>query len=106
MWILTQNGERILSTEAMDEIRVSDPAVGKTDYAVMLNRRIDGKPFALGFYRRKEKAVSVLREIFQEQGKYIKCEGGINIASGCYQQAFTIVPPKVYMMPPDRSEKG
>lgn len=48
MWILTQNGERILSTEAMDEIRVSDPAVGKTDYAVMLNRRIDGKPFCPG----------------------------------------------------------
>lgn len=106
MWILTQNGERILSTEAMDEIRVSDPAVGKTDYVVMLNRRIDGKPFALGFYRRKERAVSVLREILQEQGKYITCEGGMDIVSGRYQQAFTVVPPKTYVMPLDRAEKG
>lgn len=106
MWILTQNGERILSTEAMDEIRVSDPAVGKTDYAVMLNRRIDGKPFALGFYHRKESAVSVLREILQEQGKYITCEGGIDVMSGRYQQAFTVVPPKTYTMPPDRTGRG
>ena len=50
MWILTQNGKRILSTEGLDEIAVADPAEGKTDFAVMLRRRTDGKPFALGFY--------------------------------------------------------
>lgn len=106
MWILTQNGERILSTEAMDEIKVSDPAVGKTDYAVMLNRRIDGKPFALGFYHQKERAVSVLREIFQEQAKYITCEGEMDMVSGRRQKTFVSVPPKTYAMPPDRTEKG
>lgn len=109
MWILAQNGEEIVSTEAMDEIRVtraSGPAVGKKGYAVTLNRRIDGKFFALGFYRQKEQAVSVLREIFQEQGKYITCEGGTDIASGRYQQAFAVVPSKTYIMPMDRAEKG
>ena len=50
MWILTQNGKRILSTEGLDEITVADPAEGKTDFAIMLRRRTDGKPFALGFY--------------------------------------------------------
>lgn len=29
MWILTQNGERILSTDSLDEITVSDPVPGK-----------------------------------------------------------------------------
>lgn len=105
MWILTQNGERILSTEAMDEIRVSDPMVGKTDYAVMLKRRIDGKPFALGFYHRKERAVSILREILREQGKYISCEGGTDMVTGRHQQAFVTIPPKTYMMPPDQEER-
>lgn len=68
MWILTQNGEKILSTEAMDEIRVSDPVAGKTDYAVMLNRRIDGKPFALGFYRRKERRYQFFGKSFRSRG--------------------------------------
>lgn len=106
MWILTQNGERILNTEGMDEIRVSDPAAGKTDYVVMINRRTDGKPFALGFYKRKERAAAVLLEIIREQGRYIKCEGGIDIASGRYQQAFTVIPPKTYIMPPDGLKEG
>ena len=35
MWILTQNGKRILSTEGLDEIAVADPAEGKTDFAVI-----------------------------------------------------------------------
>lgn len=106
MWILTQNGERILTTEAMDEIRVADPAPGKSDYAVMLNRRIDGKGFALGFYHRKDKASSVLCEIINEQAKYISCEGGQNLVTGHCQQAFVVVPPKTYKMPQDEYMKG
>lgn len=101
MWILTQNRERILNTEAMDEIRIADPAPGKTDYAVMLKRRTDGKEFALGFYHRKDKASSVLRAIIKEQGKYISCEGGQDIVSGRCQQAFVVIPPKTYTMPED-----
>lgn len=30
----------------------------------------------------------------------------MDIASGRYQQAFTVVPPKTYIMPMDRAEKG
>lgn len=101
MWILTQNGERILSTESLDEIRVADPAPGRSDYAVMINRRTDGKGFALGFYRKKEKAITVLQEIIKTQGSWYKCEGGSSPITGYYQQAFALIPPKTYTMPTD-----
>ena len=99
MWILTQNGKRILSTEGLDEIAVADPAEGKTDFAVMLRRRTDGKPFALGFYAKKERAADVLKEIFEVQSEFYPLknvdEAGTNLTN-------IIVPPKVYEMPPDK----
>lgn len=96
MWILVQSGERILSTEAFDEIKVTSPAPGKTDHAIILNRRIDGKGFALGFYRKKEKAVEILREIIDKQSFWIS--GGTDQK---YQTTTAIVPPKTYIMPAD-----
>lgn len=96
MWILVRSGERILSTEAFDEIKVAAPAPGRTDHVIILNRRIDGKGFALGFYRKKEKAVEVLREIIDKQSFWI------NGGSDQKQQPPTaIVPPKTYIMPAD-----
>ena len=53
MWILTQNKERLLTTESMDEIRIAAPGTGRTDYVLLLNRKTDRKELALGFYRRK-----------------------------------------------------
>lgn len=108
MWILTQNRERILSTEGMNEIRVSDPASDKTDYAIMLYRKIDGRPFALGFYRRKERAKDILEEIIREQGKFI-IQGNASLASSpllekTYRQPAVIVPPKTFVMPKDDVE--
>ncbi len=99
MWILTQNGKRILSTEGMDEIYVSDPAEGKTDYAVMIFRKKDGKPFALGFYNEKKRAVIVLEEIFEAQAYYINQDEHDPLAV-TYSGNIT-VPPKAYRMPPD-----
>lgn len=101
MWILIQNGKRILSTEGMEEINVSDPAEGRTDFAVMMRRKHDGRPFALGFYEKKERAEKVLKEIFEAQARYYTCEGGSNLITGGYQPAFIAIPPKVYTVPPD-----
>ncbi len=101
MWILTQNGERILSTEALDEIRVAEPAPGKSDYAVMLRRRTDGKPFALGFYAKRERAAMVLKEILKAQSHFYSCQGGVNLVSGGFQPGYVAIPPKAYEMPPD-----
>lgn len=99
MWILTQNGKRILSTEGLDEIAVADPAEGKTDFAVMLRRRADGKPFALGFYAKKEMAADVLKEIFKVQSEFYSLK---NVADDGVKLTNIIVPPKVYEMPPDK----
>lgn len=101
MWILTQNGDRILTTEALDEIRVADPLPGKTDYVIMMKRRIDGKEFALGFYALRRKAVSILKEIIEEQANWMKTDGKSDVKTGIYQPPFAIIPPKTYMMPAD-----
>lgn len=101
MWILTQNRERILSTEALDEIRVADPVPGKTDYAIMMNRRTDGKGFALGFYRRKQYAMGVLKAIIDTQGTWFGNEGGKDPISGIVRPPVAIVPPKTFTMPQD-----
>lgn len=101
MWILTQTKERILSTESLDEIRIADPSPGKTDFAIMMNRRTDGKGFALGFYRKKERAISILQEIIQTQGSWYKCDEGKDLATGHYQHSFGLIPPKTYIMPVD-----
>lgn len=104
MWILTQNGERILSTEALDEIKVADPAQGKSDYAVIMSRRIDGKSFALGFYNKKDRAVSTVEGIIREQGAWLHCDGSQKLNAGGFQPSFAVVPPKTYIMPPDKDE--
>lgn len=104
MWILTQNERRILSTESMDEISVADPAEGKSDYAVTIHRRFDGRPFALGFYRQKDWALKVLKEILDTQAQFYSCEGGRDLATGGFQPKFVAVTPKVYRMPPDIAE--
>lgn len=101
MWILTQNGERILSTEALDEIRVADPLPGKTDYVVMMKRRIDGKEFALGFYQLRRSASSILKEIIEEQAKWVKTDGMPDAKTGTYRPPYAIIPPKTYVMPAD-----
>ena len=95
MWILTQNKERLLTTESMDEIRVAPPAPGRMDYVLLLNRKTDRKEHALGFYRRKERAKEVL------QSEYISCEGGTSLITGRHQPAFVAIPPKTYVMPLD-----
>lgn len=104
MWILTQNGKRILSTDGMDEINVADPAEGRTDFAVMLHRRMDGKPFALGFYRKKDNAITVLSDILKAQAVYYSCKGGTDLASGGFQPGYVAIPPKTFEMPPDTEE--
>lgn len=101
MWIFTQNRERILSTDSLDEIRVSDPAPGKTDFAIIMNRRVDGKAFALGFYRKKDTAKRVLAAIIREQAKYITCPGERDVVTGRHHPAYVAVPPKTYEMPQD-----
>lgn len=101
MWILTQNGKRILSTEGMDEINVADPAEGKTDYAVMIRRKTDGKAFALGFYNKKERAADVIKQIFNIQSDYILCDGKTDAAKGVYQPGYVVIPPKTFQMPAD-----
>lgn len=101
MWILTQNGERILSTEALDEIRVADPAPGKTDYAIMMNRRSDGKGFALGFYHNKQYALGILKAIINTQATWFGHEGWKDPVSGVVRPTVAFVPPKTYRMPPD-----
>lgn len=101
MWIMTQNSNRILSTEGLDEIYVSAPAEGKTDYAVMLRKKTDGKPFALGFYQKRERAKEVLKEIYRIQEKHIYFKGGADANTGNFQPAFVAVPPKVFNMPQD-----
>lgn len=102
MWILTQNGDRILSTEALDEIRVAEPHPGKTDYVIMMKRRIDGKEFALGFYRWRGKAISILKEIIDEQASWMKVEGKPDIKTGIYNPPYAIIPPKTFVMPADK----
>ena len=99
MWILTQNGERILSTDSLDEITVSDPVPGKTDYVIMMKRRIDGKGFALGFYMKRERAKSVLREIIKEQAQWMKVEGAPDSKTRAYYPSYAVIPPKTFMMP-------
>ena len=101
MWILTQNGKRILSTEGVDEINVSEPAEGKTDYAVMIRRKTDGRSFALGFYQKRDRAAEVLKQIFRTQAEYISCKGGPDLVTGGFQPGFVVIPPKAYQMPPD-----
>lgn len=97
MWILTQNKERLLTTESMDEIRIAAPGTGRPDYVLLLNR----KEFALGFYRRKERAKEVLQAILKEQSNYISCTGGTDLVTGRHQPAFVAIPPKTYVMPKD-----
>ena len=89
MWILTQNKERLLTTESMDEIRIAAPGTGRPDYVLLLNRKTDWKELALGFYRRKE------------QSNYISCTGGTDLVTGRHQPAFVAIPPKTYVMPED-----
>ena len=59
MWILTQNKERLLTTESMDEIRVAPPAPGRMDYVLLLNRKTDRKEHALGFYRGQKRCFRI-----------------------------------------------
>lgn len=101
MWILTQNEERILSTEGLDEIKVSDPMPGKTDYGVLIRRRADGKAFALGFYHRKEKAIAVLGEIFKAQSSFFGKQEEMDLTTGGFRAGNVVIPPKTYVMPPD-----
>ena len=101
MWILTQNGDRILSTETLDEIRVADPLPGKTDYVVMIKRRIDGKEFALGFYRMRVRAVSILKEIIEKQAAWMKVEGVPDLKTGTCHPTYAVIPPKTFLMPAD-----
>lgn len=99
MWILTQNKKRILSTEGMEDISVALPAEGRTDHAVVMRRRNDGKPFALGFYNKKELAEKILKEIFRVQAEYRLVE--FDTPSGD-KVTNMLVAPKVYEMPKDR----
>lgn len=101
MWILTQNGKRILTTDGMDEINVADPAEGRTDFAVMLHRRMDGKPFALGFYKKRENAMFVLTQIMKVQTHFFSCQGGADLISGGFQPGYVVIPPKTFDMPQD-----
>lgn len=101
MWILTQNGDRILSTEALEEIRVADPLPGKTDFVVMIKRRIDGREFALGFYRLRTRAVSILKDIIEEQAAWMKVDGVSDIKTGAGRPPYAIIPPKTFIMPAD-----
>ena len=101
MWILTQNKERLLTTESMDEIRIAAPGTGRTDYVLLLNRKTDRKELALGFYRRKERAKEVLQAILKEQSNSISCTGGTDLVTGRHQPAFVAIPPKTYVMPED-----
>lgn len=98
MWILTQNKKRILSTEGMEEISVSLPAEGRTDYAVVLRRRNNGKPFALGFYNKKELAEKILKEIFIVQAEHRLVDFEIPNRGKITNM---LVAPKVYEMPKD-----
>ena len=91
MWILTQNKERLLTTESMDEIRIAAPGTGRTDYVLLLNRKTD----------RKERAKEVLQAILKEQSNYISCTGGTDLVTGRHQPAFVAIPPKTYVMPED-----
>ena len=101
MWILTQNKERLLTTESMDEIRIVAPGTGRPDYVLLLNLKTDRKELALGFYRRKERAKEVLQAILKEQSNYISCTGGTDLVTGRHQPAFVAIPPKTYVMPED-----
>lgn len=101
MWVITQNRKRILSTEGMDEINVADPAEGRTDFAIMLHRRMDGKPFALGFYRKRDNAITVLSDILKAQGQFYSCQGGTDLISGGFQPGYVAIPPKIFEMPLD-----
>ena len=91
MWILTQNKERLLTTESMDEIRIVAPGTGRPDYVLLLNRKTD----------RKERAKEVLQAILKEQSNYISCTGGTDLVTGRHQPAFVAIPPKTYVMPED-----
>lgn len=91
MWILTQNKERLLTTESMDEIRIAAPGTGRPDYVLLLNRKTD----------RKERAKEVLQAILKEQSNYISCTGGTDLVTGRHQPAFVAIPPKTYVMPKD-----
>lgn len=101
MWILTQNEKRIISTEGMEEINVADPMEGKTDYAVMIRKRTDGKFSALGFYRDKARAISILKEIMEKQASFYSCKGGPDMVTGGFQPSYIAIPPKVFKMPSD-----
>lgn len=104
MWILTQNKSRILTTEGMDEIYVADPIDAQPRYAVMLHRKIDGKPFCLGVYQKREHAIMILRDIIDKQTMFYSCKGGPDLTTGGFQPAFAIVPPKTYKMPLDDND--
>ena len=39
MWILTQNKERLLTTESMDEIRIVAPGTGRITCSCLTGRR-------------------------------------------------------------------
>lgn len=104
MWILTQNRQRILSTDSLAEIRVAYPKAEHMDFVIMMSRRIDGKEFALGFYRDKEKAAGILEDIIKEQAAWKNCEGRSDVKTGTYQPAYAIVPPKTFIMPQDSEE--
>lgn len=95
MWILTQNKERLLTTES-----ICSPGY-RPDYVLLLNRKTDRKELALGFYRRKERAKEVLQAILKEQSNYISCTGGTDLVTGRHQPAFVAIPPKTYVMPKD-----
>lgn len=104
MWILTQNRSRILITEGMYEIYVADPIESQPRYAVMLHRKIDGKPFGLGFYEKREYAIMVIKDIIDKQSMFYSCQGGQDLTTGGFQPAFAIVPPKTYKMPFDDND--
>lgn len=104
MWILTQNGKRILSTEGLEEINVANPFPGsdKTDYAIMIKRKTDGKAFALGFYKYLETAVEIVENIFSEQAEFIV--DGTREPDGEKKINSIVIPPKTFRMPADTSE--
>lgn len=105
MWILTQNGDRILSTEGLVEIRISEPFPGKTDFAVMIKRKMDGKEFALGFYKFKCRAMEILKEIIKEQSVWMQGEGTQD-TKNIDRPIYAFVPPKTYVMPKDDENYG
>lgn len=95
MIIISQDKETIINFESITRISIIPPVEEGYKYSIAINGCLD-----LGYYKTKERAKEILKEIEKTYSSYLSLRGGPAIMQGqmdIQPNIFNI--PKVYKMP-------